>query len=90
MFLHTLYQRLITGKVYVTSPDAALSRYTWSDMSNLVSEQVSALLSEMDRANERVCVHDISLECTIALVWSVVGGRWSVVGGWCPVIGGMC
>ena len=71
----------------MTSPDAALSRYTWSDMSNLVSEQVSALLSEMNRANERVCVHDISLECTIALVWSVVGGRWSVVGGRWSVVG---
>lgn len=55
MFLHSLYQRMITGQVYVSSPDSsALSRYSWSDMCNLVSEQLSAQLSELNRANERV------------------------------------
>ena len=54
MFLHSLYQRMLTGQVYVSSPDSALSRYSWSDMCNLVSEQVSAQLSEIKRANERV------------------------------------
>ena len=54
MFLHSLYQRMLTGQVYVSSPDSALSRYSWTDMCNLVSEQVSAQLSELKRANERV------------------------------------
>ncbi|XP_020628838.1 coiled-coil domain-containing protein 171-like isoform X1 [Orbicella faveolata] len=55
MFLHSLYQRMITGQVYVSSPDSsALSRYSWSDMCNLVSEQLSAQLSELNRANERI------------------------------------
>lgn len=55
MFLHSLYQRMITGQVYVSSPDSsALSRYSWSDMCNLVSEQLSAQLSELNKVNERV------------------------------------
>ena len=54
MFLHSLYQRMITGQVYVSSPDSALSKYSWTDMCNLVSEQVSAHLSELNRATERV------------------------------------
>ncbi|KAJ7371526.1 hypothetical protein OS493_024866 [Desmophyllum pertusum] len=54
MFLHSLYQRMITGQVYVSSPDSALARYSWSDMCNLVSEQVLAQLSELNRANERI------------------------------------
>ena len=54
MFLHSLYQRMLTGQVYVSSPDSALSRYSWTDMCNLISEQISAQLSELSRANERV------------------------------------
>lgn len=54
MFLHSLYQRMITGQVYVSSPDSALSKYSWTDMCNLVSEQVSAHLSELNRATERI------------------------------------
>ena len=59
MFLHSLYQRMLTGQVYVSSPDSALSRYSWSDMCNLVSEQVSAQLSELNRANERVSTSNL-------------------------------
>lgn len=54
MFLHSLYQRMLTGQVYVSSPDSALSRYSWTDMCNLISEQISAQLSELSRANERI------------------------------------
>ncbi|XP_048583728.1 coiled-coil domain-containing protein 171 isoform X2 [Nematostella vectensis] len=53
-FLHTLYQRMVTGKVYVNSPDASLYRYSWTDMSSMVSEQLASLMSEYSRTTERV------------------------------------
>ena len=74
VFLHTLYQRLITGKVYVSSPDAALSRYSWADLSNLVSEQVAALLSEISRANERVRTQTLWPRRPTCLFW--LGRKW--------------
>ena len=57
---------MLTGQVYVSSPDSALSRYSWSDMCNLVSEQVSAQISELNRANERVSASNI-LTVTLCL-----------------------
>lgn len=54
MFLHSLYQRMLTGQVYMSSPDSALATYSWTDMCNLVSEQISAQISELNRASERV------------------------------------
>ena len=56
MFLHSLYQRMLTGQVYMSSPDSALATYSWTDMCNLVSEQISAQISELNRASERVSV----------------------------------
>lgn len=54
MFLHSLYQRMLTGQVYMSSPDSALATYSWTDMCNLVSEQISAQISELNRASERI------------------------------------
>ncbi|KAK3744102.1 hypothetical protein QZH41_016791, partial [Actinostola sp. cb2023] len=55
-FLHSLYQRMITGKVYVNnSPsDSSLSRFSWTDMSNMVTEQIVAQMNELNTLNERV------------------------------------
>ena len=71
MFLHSLYQRMITGQVYVSSPDSALSKYSWSDMCNLLSEQVAAHLSELNRATDRV-----SQSCLLCVPHFQAGAQW--------------
>ncbi|XP_064651220.1 coiled-coil domain-containing protein 171-like isoform X2 [Lineus longissimus] len=52
-FMHMLYQRLMAGQV-LSEPKGQLLSYTWFDLSNMVHEQVSALLSAVHRAEEKV------------------------------------
>ncbi|XP_078621913.1 coiled-coil domain-containing protein 171-like isoform X2 [Branchiostoma floridae x Branchiostoma japonicum] len=53
-FLHTLYQRLVTGRVVMETTDPALSRFSWPELSGMVQEQVDSLLTDLHRTRERL------------------------------------
>ncbi|KAI8499369.1 hypothetical protein Bbelb_231330 [Branchiostoma belcheri] len=53
-FLHTLYQRLVTGRVVMESSDPSLSRFSWPELASMVQEQVDSLLTDLNRTRERL------------------------------------
>jgi len=53
-FLHGMYQRLLAGRVMVPSKDIGFNHFSWADLTSLVYEQVSSLVSTMQRSEEKV------------------------------------
>ncbi|CAH1255618.1 CCDC171 [Branchiostoma lanceolatum] len=53
-FLHTLYQRLVTGRVVMESTDPSLSSFSWPELASMVQEQVDSLLTDLHRTRERL------------------------------------
>lgn len=56
-FLHGMYQRLLAGRVMVSAKDQGMNQFSWADLTSLVYDQVSALVSSHQRSEEKVCSH---------------------------------
>ncbi|NXH44531.1 CC171 protein, partial [Dicaeum eximium] len=53
-FLHSLYQHLIAGCVLIKQPEGILDRFSWPELCEVLQENVDALISDLNRANEKV------------------------------------
>lgn len=53
-FLHGMYQRLLAGRVMVSAKDHGLNQFSWGDLTSLVYDQVSSLVSTHQRSEEKV------------------------------------
>ena len=61
-FLHGLYQRLLSGRIVVPTKDKGFNQFSWHDLTNMVYDQVAALLNNLQTAEEKVGV--IFIYCT--------------------------
>ncbi|XP_041868630.1 coiled-coil domain-containing protein 171 isoform X5 [Corvus kubaryi] len=52
-FLHSLYQHLIAGCVLIKQPEGILDRFSWPELCVVLQENVDALISDLNRANEK-------------------------------------
>ncbi|XP_053326811.1 coiled-coil domain-containing protein 171 [Spea bombifrons] len=53
-FLHGLYQRLIAGCVVIRHPGSMMANFSWSELCTVLQENVDALISDHNQANEKV------------------------------------
>uniref|UniRef100_A0A8C3EE93 Coiled-coil domain containing 171 n=1 Tax=Corvus moneduloides TaxID=1196302 RepID=A0A8C3EE93_CORMO len=53
-FLHSLYQHLIAGCVLIKQPEGILDRFSWPELCVVLQENVDALISDLNRANEKI------------------------------------
>ncbi|KAK3519506.1 hypothetical protein QTP70_033412 [Hemibagrus guttatus] len=53
-FLHSLYQRLLTGCVLVAPPQCMMGSFSWAELSIMLQEQADALTSDLNSANQRI------------------------------------
>ncbi|XP_046724964.1 coiled-coil domain-containing protein 171 isoform X1 [Silurus meridionalis] len=53
-FLHSLYQRLLTGGVLVASPQSMMGSFSWAELSIMLQEQADVLTSDLHSANQRI------------------------------------
>ncbi|NXI87018.1 CC171 protein, partial [Rhipidura dahli] len=53
-FLHNLYQHLIAGCVLIKQPEGILDRFSWPELCVVLQENVDALISDLNRANEKI------------------------------------
>ncbi|NWT55543.1 CC171 protein, partial [Erythrocercus mccallii] len=53
-FLHSLYQHLIAGRVLIKQPEGILDRFSWPELRVVLQENVDALISDLNRANEKI------------------------------------
>ncbi|XP_060922636.1 coiled-coil domain-containing protein 171-like [Limanda limanda] len=53
-FLHCLYQRLLAGCVLLTQPHSILGNFTWTELCDVIGEQVDRLSSDLHKANDKV------------------------------------
>ncbi|XP_053500282.1 coiled-coil domain-containing protein 171-like isoform X2 [Ictalurus furcatus] len=59
-FLHTLYQRLLTGCVIVAPPQSMMGSFSWAELSIMLQEQADALTSDLSSANQRIaCLENV-------------------------------
>lgn len=54
IYLHSLYQRIMAGRVVLDPKEPILSSFTWEELSIAVQDQVVGLMAGLNRANERV------------------------------------
>ncbi|XP_071794777.1 coiled-coil domain-containing protein 171-like isoform X1 [Asterias amurensis] len=54
IYLHSLYQRIMAGRVVLDPKEPIISSFTWEELSIAVQDQVVGLMSGLNRANERV------------------------------------
>ncbi|GAA6077206.1 coiled-coil domain-containing protein 171 isoform X1 [Tachysurus ichikawai] len=52
-FLHSLYQRLLTGYVFVDPPHSTMGSFSWSELCIMLQERADALTSDLNSANQR-------------------------------------
>ncbi|RMC19331.1 hypothetical protein DUI87_03939 [Hirundo rustica rustica] len=52
-FLHSLYQHMIAGCVLIKQPEGILDRFSWPELCVVLQENVDALISDLNRANEK-------------------------------------
>ncbi|XP_051876146.1 coiled-coil domain-containing protein 171-like isoform X2 [Pristis pectinata] len=52
-FLHSLYQRLTAGCVVMKQPDGMLAKFSWPELCSILQENVDALISDLNKANEK-------------------------------------
>ncbi|XP_040273182.1 coiled-coil domain-containing protein 171 [Bufo bufo] len=53
-FLHGLYQRLVAGCVLLKEPESMMGNFSWPELCIILQENVDALISDLQRANEKV------------------------------------
>ncbi|XP_018864755.2 coiled-coil domain-containing protein 171 isoform X2 [Parus major] len=53
-FLHSLYQHLIAGCVLIKQQEGMLDRFSWPELCVVLQENVDALISDLNRANEKI------------------------------------
>ncbi|KAM4879268.1 coiled-coil domain-containing protein 171 [Sylvia borin] len=53
-FLHSLYQHSIAGCVLIKQPEGILDRFSWPELCVVLQENVDALISDLNRANEKI------------------------------------
>ncbi|XP_041419454.1 coiled-coil domain-containing protein 171 isoform X2 [Xenopus laevis] len=53
-FLHSLYQRLVTGYVLTRNPQSLLGTFSWMELYTFLEENVDLLISDLNQANEKV------------------------------------
>ncbi|XP_041567310.1 coiled-coil domain-containing protein 171 isoform X3 [Taeniopygia guttata] len=53
-FLHSLYQHLIAGCVLIKQPEGILDSFSWPELCVVLQENVDALISDLNRANEKI------------------------------------
>ncbi|XP_034424677.1 coiled-coil domain-containing protein 171-like [Hippoglossus hippoglossus] len=53
-FLHCLYQRLLAGCILLTQPHCILGNFTWTELCDVISEQVDRLSSDLHKANDKI------------------------------------
>ncbi|XP_023799472.1 coiled-coil domain-containing protein 171 [Cyanistes caeruleus] len=53
-FLHSLYQHLIAGCVLIKQEEGMLDRFSWPELCVVLQENVDALISDLNRANEKI------------------------------------
>ncbi|XP_006864542.1 PREDICTED: coiled-coil domain-containing protein 171-like [Chrysochloris asiatica] len=53
-FLHTLYQHLVAGCVLIKQPEGMLDKFSWSELCAVLQENVDALITDLNRANEKI------------------------------------
>ena len=56
-FLHGLYQRLLAGRIVIPLKEKTFNQFSWHDLTNMVFEQVSTLINNMQSAEEKVRIH---------------------------------
>ncbi|XP_017925999.1 coiled-coil domain-containing protein 171 [Manacus vitellinus] len=54
IFLHSLYQCLVAGRVLIKQPEGILDRFSWSELCVVLQENVDALILDLSRANEKI------------------------------------
>ncbi|XP_058266719.1 coiled-coil domain-containing protein 171-like isoform X1 [Hemibagrus wyckioides] len=70
-FLHSLYQRLLTGCVLVAPPQSMMGSFSWAELSIMLQEQADALTSDLNSANQRIARLDCVCEGKEAALKSV-------------------
>ncbi|MCJ8742088.1 hypothetical protein PDJAM_G00078510 [Pangasius djambal] len=59
-FLHSLYQRLLTGCVLVAPPQSMMSSFSWAELSIMLQEQADVLTSDLNSASQRIaCLESV-------------------------------
>lgn len=53
-FLHSVYQRLLAGRVIAHPKGTALDSVSWFDLSLLINEQISSVITAMHKAEEKI------------------------------------
>ncbi|PIO31588.1 hypothetical protein AB205_0159120, partial [Aquarana catesbeiana] len=53
-FLHSLYQRLVAGCVLIKQQKCMLGNFTWPELCVVLQENVDTLISDLNKANEKV------------------------------------
>lgn len=53
-FLHGLYQRLLAGRVLMSQQEKPFSQLSWSELTDMVYEQVANIIDALTRAEEKV------------------------------------
>ncbi|XP_022102941.1 coiled-coil domain-containing protein 171-like isoform X2 [Acanthaster planci] len=54
IYLHSLYQRIMAGRVVLDPKEPVLSSFAWDELSIAVQDQVVGLMTGLTRANEKV------------------------------------
>ncbi|XP_047663512.1 coiled-coil domain-containing protein 171 isoform X3 [Tachysurus fulvidraco] len=70
-FLHSLYQRLLTGCVFVDPPHSTMGSFSWSELCIMLQERADALTSDLHSANQRIVCLDLECEGREAALKSV-------------------
>ncbi|XP_038072561.1 coiled-coil domain-containing protein 171-like isoform X2 [Patiria miniata] len=54
IYLHSLYQRIMAGRIVLDPKEPILSSFTWDELSIAVQDQIVGLMTGLNRANEKV------------------------------------
>lgn len=55
-FLDCVYQRLLARCVLLNQSQSMLGNFTWNELCDVINEQIDQLTSDLQNANEKVCV----------------------------------
>ncbi|KAL3866903.1 hypothetical protein ACJMK2_044153, partial [Sinanodonta woodiana] len=61
-FLHGMYQRLLSGRILWPTKEKAFGQLYWSDLTSMVYDQVSALVDNLQHAEEKMKELDEALK----------------------------
>ncbi|XP_072051305.1 coiled-coil domain-containing protein 171-like [Amphiura filiformis] len=54
IYLHSVYQRMLAGRVVISNRESALSTFTWDELSMAVQDQVVSLINTLNRAQDKI------------------------------------